>query len=344
MRTTAFLLVTLIARIHPARGVNFWDDPYNVFRKGSKNGGGKTGKKSSKGAPTPSTPIAPTPLPTRDDFPTLPPTTGPPIPSVSPPPIPTPPLLPTQQPTSPAPPTNRPSTARPSERPTPFPASSLTASPTPTTTGIPPTNVPSGGNALTLSPVVQATAQPSSVCISEGNLFGDPLFLEYGYEIETDPATIQGTLANVVLPPLEVAFNNFLLPELFPEICAVGRRRRLRLVGLSTGPVDEPRSELACVGNVAPSNDCTFVSGSLILFVDENEQVSVFEERGRERLKLGMDNDAFLSAHPSIKRVSFVEPNDPPEPTTNVVLPVVLAAGSVIIITGGVLATRKFSS
>jgi hypothetical protein len=227
---------------------------------------------------------------------------------------------------------------------------------------------------------VQAIAQPSSagnssVCTSEGNLFGssdgDPLFLEYGYEIETDPATIQGTLANVVLPPLEVAFNNFLLPELFPEICAVGRRRRLRLVGLSTAPGDEPRPELACVGNVAPSNDCTLVSGSLILFVDENEQVSVFEERVRERLKLGMDNDAFLSAHPSIKRVSFVDTNDVglPAPASegpadapsnggggaiedrddddfgnNFVLPVLLAAGSVIIITGGVVAARKSSS
>jgi hypothetical protein len=107
------------------------------------------------------------------------------------------------------------------------------------------------------------------------------------------------------------------------------------------------------------------------LFADENEDVSFFAGGVRERLRVGMDNDAFLSAHPSIKRVSFVETSDDgfPAPASeapadapsnagggasegddgddsgnDVVLPVILGAGAVIFIAGGFLAARQYSS
>ena len=105
------------------------------------------------------------------------------------------------------------------------------------------------------------------------------------------------------------------------------------------------------------------------MFVDENENVTVLEELVRERLKMGMNTNAFLAAHTSIVRVTYVEtdinglPTIPPERDTEregntdviatlngaddgdeLVLPIVLSAAACIIIAVGAIVARRFSS
>lgn len=235
----------------------------------------------------------------------------------------------------------------------------------------------------TVAPTNGADERGSERCVSQGNLYGsldgDPRFVEYGYEIETNPNSIVGSLASDVLPILEQAFNDYLLPDLFPQKCpdvvvndilTSQRRRQLRVVGLSATPNDEPRPEFVCRGTaVAPQNECVFVRGSLILFVDENELATVLERRVRDRLKLGMDNDIFMPSHPSIQRLTYVEtdagglPTLPLEPSTlpdlqgntednespngpfnnDLVFPMIMASAAVLIVVAGALVARRFS-
>ena len=236
-----------------------------------------------------------------------------------------------------------------------------------------PTTAPTTGNVPTLSPATTLEAN-ATACVTQGNLFGssegDPRFLDYGYELETRPDEIPGSMSAIVLPPLEVAFNNFLLPELFPQNCSNDGAipiRGLLVLGISALPADEPRPEVVCKGPTAPGNSCLFMRGSLIAFVDENEDLEPLEDRVRARLKVGMDANAFVSTHPSIVRVTYVEtgidglPTLPPETDVpregsvdvieveggadddDLVLPIVLGAAACIIIAVGAIVARRFS-
>ena len=239
---------------------------------------------------------------------------------------------------------------------------------------------------MTKYPSTQPTRQPATtsdnnddeivrICTAEGNLFGspdgDPWFLEFGYEVETNPDDINGSFSATVLPPLEAAFNSFLLPSLFPEICREAgvetSRRRLRVVGISAVPVDEPRPEIPCELPVQPGNTCLVVRGSLILFFSGSEDTIAIDQDVRDQLKLGMDTDAFVPAHPSIARVTFVDldnsidraPTASPSvdnarevsggessglDSDDIVLPVVLALAAVVILVAGTIAGRNLAA
>ena len=226
---------------------------------------------------------------------------------------------------------------------------------------IPPSSLPSLAPITTGAPS-RTVEKSNGNCFTENNLFGsadgDPRFLEYGYEVETNPESSTGTLSTVVLPPLEVAFNNFLLPTVFPQLCNnlfESRRRLLRVVGLSAVPSDEPQPEITCTMATKPGNSCFFVRGSLILFADQEDQdMGAVNQLVRDRLKLGMDSDAFLSAHSSIVRVTYVDTGSNGLPTNgegledkddadkNLVLPIALASAAVFLMAIGIVVSRRY--
>lgn len=354
----------------PTRYSNRWTNPSPRTPEPTRAPVRSTPSPSRRLTPSPSK--RPTPQPTRSPTP---------MPTARPvaPPSPTPSRSPTRQPS----PEKFPTTAKPASYPTARPQRAPTGQPVsiaPPLQTLPPDNFSSSpvahspGSSTTRSPTTGEGTSTS--CTSNGNSFGsadgDPRFLVYGYQIETNPNIIVGSLADDVLPPLEQAFVDFLLPQLFPQTCpeldTLPSRRGLRVVGVTATPNDEPRPEIACRGTVATGNTCVFVRGSLLVFVDENEIASVLERQVRHRLKLGMDNGVFLTSHPSIRRLTYVETDanglpivvsddsnqnstdtdvqiedDSVDSDNDLVFPIIMAAAACIVIALGAVTARRFS-
>jgi hypothetical protein len=144
--------------------------------------------------------------------------------------------------------------------------------------------------------------------------------------VETEPTSQGGPLASAVLPDLEDAFVAFLLPDIFPDTCAAvatmtrsseGGRRRLEVIGIDKSPEDVPAAGVQCQQLDVPGNNCAFVDGSLTLniILRIGESIETFRMLILERLREGMEQDAFVSAHPSIERVTFILGMEGPEPT-----------------------------
>ena len=137
--------------------------------------------------------------------------------------------------------------------------------------------------------------------------FGDSqIVVRYTYELETNA----GTTALDVIPSLERAFSDAILPELFVEECHshhgnVVLQSQLAATGVSTKPDDLVLQSLACGRANDGNSTCVVVKGELTLFVDgtperiETEIVAILKDR--------MKNDKFLSAHDGIKRVTLVD-------------------------------------
>jgi hypothetical protein len=152
-----------------------------------------------------------------------------------------------------------------------------------------------------------------------GSTQGIPAAVTFAYEVEVDPAEISDTVSEEVLPALEQVMVEFLLPELFPDECGgtvivtarlgAGRRRRLEVVGVDSFPVDRVSADLVCEELEVATNECSFVDGSLTInyVLRGNETLQGFVNQVLARLRLGMDTDEFLVAHPSIERVTFVD-------------------------------------
>lgn len=172
---------------------------------------------------------------------------------------------------------------------------------------------------------------------SFGLTFGSPNAVRFEYEVEINPDLLIGEFASEVLPNLEESMANFLLPNLFPGTCALSPgdatasfrsgavRRRLEVVGISSRPADEVSTTIECQDLLDPSNDCNYLDGELTLNYVERagETIETFIRLALEGLRLGMDSDAFLDAHPSIVRVTFIdgpeladEPDGNEDPTT----------------------------
>jgi hypothetical protein len=216
----------------------------------------------------------------------------------------------------------------------------------------------------------------SAECATEENkLFGssdgDRNILEYAYELETNPNLILGSLSSDVLPELEVAFNDYLLPILFPETCAVSKssststnrlgqqQRNLQLMGLSAAPNDVPEPQIPCQRQVESGNTCFFIQGSLILYLKGNMDVHDLDQLVRDSLEEGMRKDVFLQAHPSIVRVTYVDTNSliegdingssdelerGQESDNNLVLPIVLASTACVMVAVGVAVFRRYTT
>ena len=169
------------------------------------------------------------------------------------------------------------------------------------------------------------SGQPPACSVSGGSFgsaFGNPTPVTFGYEVETDPVLESGPFASAVLPDLEEAMTNFLLPVLFPGTCSApsgggdttttfrsgAGRRRLEVIGVASRPTDQVSTSVECRELLVDSNSCIFVNGQLTInYVQRpGETVESFVRLVLERLRFGMDSDALLDAHPSIQRVSFI--------------------------------------
>ena len=112
----------------------------------------------------------------------------------------------------------------------------------------------------------------------------------------------------------------FLLPVLFPDTCdedatatarivdGIRQRRRLQVMGIQMMPQDQVVPAVQCDELDVATNNCAFVDGALTFSYREGSSQSSesYVFLILDRLKFGMDNDYFLSAHPSIERVTFI--------------------------------------
>jgi len=224
----------------------------------------------------------------------------------------------------------------------------------------------------TAMPTIVTESPVFASCETNGGVFGsnggNQLTVGYGYELETDPVTA-GELTQQVIPALEIAFNNFLLPDLFPGICAqvAAGRRRLAVQGISTMPDDRPQFGIPCqTPKTETGNDCVYIRGQLMIFTDEIGTRQQYIDTIKSGLKLGMTNGAFNDAQESIVKVTYVEADSDGMPLDNrptvsptlapdedrgideasdddrnLLLPLLLVAGAVLIVVTGVVTYRN---
>jgi len=227
----------------------------------------------------------------------------------------------------------------------------------------------------TLMPTIVTESPVFASCETSGGVFGsnsgNQLTIGYGYELETDPITLS-TLTNQVIPALEIAFNNFLLPDLFPGICAqvAAGRRRLAVQGISTVQADLPQFGIPCQTPKAESeNDCFYMRGRLMIFTDEIGTRQQYIDTVRNGLELGMTSGAFNDAQENVVKVTYVEADSngmpvddrptvspgrgtsAPDPDRvideaadddrDLLLPLLLVAGAVLIVVTGVVTYRN---
>lgn len=148
-----------------------------------------------------------------------------------------------------------------------------------------------------------------SVSGSFGDLEGQPLLVQFGYELETLP---QSDLSVSILPDLENSLTEYLLAALFPEQCgdpANGPPVATQIEGITSAPDDEPLNAPACLSQREDSNQCSVVSGWLTVFASESFRRRRDSGEGfvKEQLQVGMTLGAFDNANPSIQRVSYVD-------------------------------------
>lgn len=168
------------------------------------------------------------------------------------------------------------------------------------------------------------------------------VFVNYFYEVETLPDTPASNMSSEILPKLEVAFIDALLPSLFDDCVIQGRSRNLvdgtsneGMLGISAFPSDVVTN--AGCEEETNGNNCVFVDGRLSLFVDGAP--ALHSEIALETLKNGMESDQFLSADPALQKVTFVIfPDDNPIETDDELInddedddPIGFFAGSVIL-------------
>lgn len=181
------------------------------------------------------------------------------------------------------------------------------------------------------------------------------IVVRFTYELETKA----GTAAHDVLPSLEKAFSDAILPELFAEQCLspygnIVQQNPLDVTGVSTKPDDIVLPSLACVQANYGNSKCVVVHGELTLFVvgtsgdAQTQIVTILKDRTK--------TDVFLSAHDGIKRVTLVDDNSPvnagtgvetapsPAPTSNPKLEIlygVLAALAVLLLILAIVVWRR---
>eukprot|EP00567_Pseudictyota_dubia_P007647 CAMPEP_0197448436 /NCGR_PEP_ID=MMETSP1175-20131217/17440_1 /TAXON_ID=1003142 /ORGANISM="Triceratium dubium, Strain CCMP147" /LENGTH=571 /DNA_ID=CAMNT_0042980183 /DNA_START=37 /DNA_END=1752 /DNA_ORIENTATION=+ len=187
-------------------------------------------------------------------------------------------------------------------------------------------------------PSEQPSKDPSSIatekCTLEPNgSFGDvtssseEVLVAYDYEVETNTA-----VTSDMIPTVERAINDVLLPVLFSDSCSddnnvrralleqgmgvVGlrgvRRLQTQMVALSPNPPDEIQGDTCSnEGKIEAGNSCFVVSGRLSVYtirfgIEEEEDMSAV----LSAIRLGMEEGILADAHPSIARLFFVERNN----------------------------------
>jgi len=222
-------------------------------------------------------------------------------------------------------PTNKPS-SQPTHEPSLDPSRAPSMAPT-FISSFSPSAAPSG------EPFLQPSSTPTNECYlnsdgSFGNVSGAPesIVIDYDYEVEVN-TTVQSNM----IPAVETAINDALLPVLFNDLCKNEndtrralqedgeqlvalhgiRRLQAQVAGLSPNPLDSIQTGEPClnVAKIKSGNSCIVVRGGLSIYgfftsEDDNIQTS---DAVTNAVQAGMEGGAFASAHPSIVRLFLVQ-------------------------------------
>eukprot|EP00557_Chaetoceros_sp_GSL56_P004728 CAMPEP_0176488132 /NCGR_PEP_ID=MMETSP0200_2-20121128/6541_1 /TAXON_ID=947934 /ORGANISM="Chaetoceros sp., Strain GSL56" /LENGTH=434 /DNA_ID=CAMNT_0017885085 /DNA_START=446 /DNA_END=1750 /DNA_ORIENTATION=+ len=216
--------------------------------------------------------------------------------------------------------------------------SPVTLSPTKSTTNVPshapsslptakphlPTSTPSREptrqpHAPTGNPTLFPTVSPTCFIDTGNGNFGDvgtinANVLSYVYEMETDPSS-EASISQEVIPSLENQMLKMLIPNYFEDYCSVEENiaRKLliqgrtvesggTMMGISSLPADKVMTQGCQTTTI--SGTCTSIEGRMSIFVDGESDLLSSELM--DSIEEGMKNDAFKSAHPSIRKLVFI--------------------------------------
>jgi hypothetical protein len=148
-----------------------------------------------------------------------------------------------------------------------------------------------------------------------GNVAGDQLVVSWKYSVELTDDVSESEFTSVLLPELEIAMNNALIPTLFDVDC---RRRHLttrrlqgNIAGISARPNDSMEPDVPCTGS-----NCFGVLGMLTLFLDTKtarrtlQESSSHIEMVRTAIEEKMDAGMFNDATGPILNVTWVNDDD----------------------------------
>lgn len=203
-----------------------------------------------------------------------------------------------------------------------------------------PSSFPSTANTtavVTLEELAAPTASPIA-CASNQGMFGevegDSTTVSFAYELEVSSEDVD--IETEVLPELEQAIIDSILPEAFPDECgADGSKQQLAIAGVSQDPMDSILEEYQCSSTVDPDNTCVVVLGELTLYSDDIDTVAAEKQLIQQSIKGSMDSGNFDDAQEDIARVSYIESLDETSvskgASDSLLLVGLLVAGSVVI-------------
>ncbi|KAL7462402.1 hypothetical protein ACHAXS_002779, partial [Conticribra weissflogii] len=176
---------------------------------------------------------------------------------------------------------------------------------------------------------------------NNGGVFGDDrqssknggVVLRYRYELVQDLTYLDSDLKDDILPMLEEAVSDWLLPAFFPDECLeidIFGMRRLKygnlrglqsgnIVGLSGAPPDLPLDQEECSYDYSGSSstrdvehECHVVDGSVTLYFPPNRPASTLLSATTlttlRSIQDGMNSQALAKmSHPAILQLTFLE-------------------------------------
>mmetsp|Transcript_9307 Transcript_9307/g.19581 ORF Transcript_9307/g.19581 Transcript_9307/m.19581 type:complete len:795 (-) Transcript_9307:130-2514(-) len=176
---------------------------------------------------------------------------------------------------------------------------------------------------------------------NNGGVFGDDrqssknggVVLRYRYELVQDLSYLDSDLTEDILPLLEEAVSDWLLPAFFPDECLeidiFGMRRlqygnlrglqSVNIVGLSGAPPDLPLDQEECYYDYSGSSstrdvehECHVVDGSVTIYFPPNRPASTLLSATTlttlRSIQDGMNSQALAKmSHPAILQLTFLE-------------------------------------
>lgn len=192
--------------------------------------------------------------------------------------------------------------------------------------------------------------------------------IDYFFEMELVKSN-QTFIEEVIIPGIEEAINEKLLPELFPEACEESRRllasqevrlpeaRRLSILGISPAPRDQIAYGENCNSDTGEASSCFVTKGRMKLF-ETSGNTRELKAVILDTIKAGMEEDTIAkAAHDDIIKLYYIEEiaENPNSIESDLSAPVetfadggsptsvlVAAAAGTIAILGAILGWRKF--
>lgn len=140
-----------------------------------------------------------------------------------------------------------------------------------------------------------------------GEVTSEGINVDFSYELETT----SGDVVNEIIPALEKAFNDRILPYLFGLECSVLAESVLgSAAGMSARPDDSILRDISCSKKDVDTDDCVVVKGGLTVFIPaamgkEDENVIIADVISV--LQQGMQNGGFNYVNKGVVRVTYVE-------------------------------------